>query len=152
MQLRTFSSHWQLPWFAHSMWLLNLIGIGCRGEIRGFVLPGIKVTMCFCFKLGLVLVKSDCGMTAKCDEDKSVNTSTMYVCAFCETKSLCKNAKCDAYILFWGTNSHNEHCQCCFFSLDLGFYLEFWIFCWRSAFLLWSNCRNVCCITAFSTQ
>jgi len=53
--------------------------------------------MRFCFKLGLVLVTSDCGITAECDVDKSVNTSVVHVC---ETKSLCKNAKCDAYTLF----------------------------------------------------
>jgi len=32
--------------------------------------------------------------------DKSVNTSAAHVCAFCETKSLCKNAKCDPYAFF----------------------------------------------------
>ena len=54
--------------------------------------------MRFCFKLGLVLVSSDCGITA--DVDKSVNTIAAHDCAFCETKSLCKNAKCDAYGIF----------------------------------------------------
>jgi len=38
--------------------------------------------------------------TAECGVYKSVNTSAAHVCAFCETKSLCKNAKCDAYALF----------------------------------------------------
>jgi len=70
--------------------------IGRRGETRGSVLPGIKVTMRFCFKLRLVLVTSDCGITAECGVDKSINTSAEHLCAFCDTKALCKNAKCDA--------------------------------------------------------
>jgi len=49
--------------------------------------------MRFYFKLGLVLVTSDCGITAECDVDKSVNTSPAHICAFYETKSLCKNAE-----------------------------------------------------------
>jgi len=56
--------------------------------------------MSFGFRLGLVLVTSDCGITTECGVDKSVNTSAAHVCAFCETKSLCKNAKCDTHVLF----------------------------------------------------
>jgi len=41
--------------------------------------------------------------------DKSVNTSTAHVCAFCETKSLCKNAKCDAYALVAQTVTIDKH-------------------------------------------
>ena len=85
------------------MQLIDLIEIGRRGEIRKSVLPWIKVTMHFYFKLGLVLVTSDCGITAKCGVDKLVNTSTAHVCAFCKTKFLCKNAKYDGYALFCGT-------------------------------------------------
>ena len=62
--------------------------------------------MRFYFNLGLVLVTSSCGITAECGVDKSLNTSVTHVCAFCETNSSCKNAKCDAYVLFCGTNSH----------------------------------------------
>ena len=43
--------------------------------------------------------------------DKSVNTSAAHVCAFCETKCLCKNAKCDAYALFCGTHSQNRQAE-----------------------------------------
>jgi len=57
--------------------------------------------------LGLPLVTSNCGITAECSVSKSVNTTAAHICAFCETKSLCKNAKCDAYGLFRCTNSHN---------------------------------------------
>jgi len=67
--------------------------------------------MRFYFKLGLVLVTSDCGITAVCGVDKSVNTSAAHVCAFCETKSLCKNAKCDAHGRFCGTNSNNRQAE-----------------------------------------
>ena len=70
------------------MRLINLIEIGHHSEIRGSVLPGIKATMRFCFKLGLVLVTSDCGIIAECGVDKSVNTRAPHVCAFCESKSL----------------------------------------------------------------
>jgi len=66
--------------------------------------------VCFYFKLGLVLVTSDCGITAECGVDKSGNTSTAHVSAFCETKSLYKRAKCDAYALR-GTNSHNRQAE-----------------------------------------
>jgi len=53
-------------------------------------------------KLGLVLVTSDCGITAECGVDKLVNTSAAHICAFCHTMSLCKNATCDAYTpLLW---------------------------------------------------
>jgi len=76
--------------------------------------------MRFCFKLGFVLVTSDRGITAECGVDKSVNTSAAHVCAFCETISMCTNAKCDAYTLFWGTNSHSV-ATAGDFSLDLFF-------------------------------
>jgi len=61
--------------------------------------------------LGLVLVTSDCGITAECSVNKSVNTTAVQIRAFCETKSLCKNAKCDAYGLFRGTNSQNRRAE-----------------------------------------
>jgi len=61
--------------------------------------------------LGLVLDTSDCGITAECSVDKSVNTTAVHICAFCETKSLCKKAKCDAYGLFRGTNSQNRRAE-----------------------------------------
>jgi len=48
--------------------------------------------MRFYFRLGRVLVASDCGIAAESGVDKSVNTSAAHVCAFCENKSLCKNA------------------------------------------------------------
>jgi len=56
--------------------------------------------MCFHFILGLVLVTSDRGITAERSVDKLVNTSAAHFCTFCETKSLRKNAKCDAYAFF----------------------------------------------------
>jgi len=43
--------------------------------------------------------------------NKSVNTTAAHICAFCETKSFCKNAKYDAYGLFRGTNSHNRRTE-----------------------------------------
>jgi len=49
-------------------------------------------------------------------------------------------------------------CHCKFFSLDLGFFCFIWSsgFCgfyWKSGFFwLWSNFKNVCCITVFSIQ
>ena len=100
-----------MPWFAHASRPFNLIEIGGRSEIRGSVLPGIKVIIRFYFLLGLVLVISDCGITAECSVNKSVNTCAAHICAFCETKSLCKNAKCDAYGLFRGTNSLNRRAE-----------------------------------------
>jgi len=42
---------------------------------EGLFYEGIKVTVRFCFKLGLALVTSDGGIIAKCGVDKSVNTS-----------------------------------------------------------------------------
>jgi len=39
--------------------------------------------------------------------NKSVNPSTAHICAFCETKSLCKNTSG----LFCGTNSHTRQAQ-----------------------------------------
>ena len=56
----------------------NFQGTFVRSEIWGSVLPGFKVTMRFYFKLGLVLVTSDCGITAKCGVDKSVKTSACF--------------------------------------------------------------------------
>jgi len=57
---------------------------------------------------------------------------------------------------------HVEHiaegqcCPCCFFPLDLGFFCFIWgsVFFIEnlSFFWLWSNFRNVCCITVFSFQ
>ena len=102
---------WQLPWFAHAARQFSLIEIGRRGGTRGSVLPGIRVTMRFYFMLGLVLVTSDSGITAECAVNMPVNTSTAHICAFCETRSLCKNAKCDAYGLFCGTNSCNRRAE-----------------------------------------
>jgi len=67
--------------------------------------------MHFYFKLELVLVTSYCGIIAKCSVDKLVNTSAVHVSAFCKTKCLYKNAKCDAYALFCGTNSHNQQAE-----------------------------------------
>ena len=61
--------------------------------------------------LGLPLVTSNCGITAECSVNMSVNTTAAHICAFCETKSLWKNAKCDAYGLFRGTNSHNRQAE-----------------------------------------
>jgi len=67
--------------------------------------------MRFYFMLGLVLVTSDCGITAACGVNKSVNTTAAYICTFFETKFLCKNAKYDAYGLFRGINSHNRRAE-----------------------------------------
>ena len=100
-----------MPWLAHAVRQINLIEIRRRGEIRGSVLPGIKVTMRFYFMLEPVLVTSDCGITADCSVNKSVNTTAGRICAFFETKSLCKNAKCDAYGRFCGTNNHNRRAE-----------------------------------------
>ena len=49
------------------------------------------------FMLGRVLVTSCCGITAECSVNKSVKTTAAHICAFCETETLWKNAKCDAY-------------------------------------------------------
>jgi len=106
-----------LPWFAHAARLIILIEIGRWGEIRGSVLPGNKVTMRFCFKLRLDLATSDCGSTAECGVDKSVDTNAAHVC---ETKSLCNNTKCDAY--FFVTQTVTISVTTAWdFSLDLGF-------------------------------
>jgi len=86
---------------AHATRPINLIEIVHRGEIRGSVIPGVEVTMRFYFILGLVLVTSDCGITAERSVDKLVNTSAAHIWAFCDTKSLSKNAKCDTYALFF---------------------------------------------------
>jgi len=62
--------------------------------------------------LGRVLVTSCCGITAECSVNKSVKTTAAHIiCAFCETESLWKNAKCDAYALFCGTNSDNRRAE-----------------------------------------
>ena len=53
----------------------------------------------------------DCGNTAECSVNMSVNTTAAHNCAFCETKSLGKNAKCGAYGLFCGTNSRNRRAE-----------------------------------------
>jgi len=79
--------------------------MGRCGEIQGSVLPGIKVTMRFDFMLRLVLVTSDCEITAECGVKKSVNTSAVHICC------VQKNAKCDAYGLFCGTDNHNRRAE-----------------------------------------
>jgi len=76
--------------------------------------------MRFRFKLDLVLVTSDGGITEECGVDKSVNTSAAHVCAFCETTSLCKNAKCDAYKHFVAQAVTISVATAGDFSLDLG--------------------------------
>ena len=47
-------------------------------------------------------------------------------------------------------------CHCCFFFTRSGvflFFLGFWGFSWKSGFFwLWSNFRNICCITVFSIR
>jgi len=63
------------------------------------------------YMLGLVLITSDCGNTAECSVNMSVNTTAAHICAFCETKSLCKNSKCDVYGLFRATHSHNRRAE-----------------------------------------
>jgi len=77
--------------------------------------------MRFYFMLGLVLVTTDCGITAECGVKKSVNTSPAHICAFCGTQPLCKNAKCDAYCLFCGTHSHNRRAED---QPEVGFFLN----------------------------
>ena len=57
--------------------------------------------------LGHVLVTSDCGITAECSVNKSVNITAGHICTICETKSLL----CDAYGLFRGTNNHNRRTE-----------------------------------------
>jgi len=48
------------------------------------------------------------GITAECGVDKSVNTSAVHVWTSCETKSKCKNAKCDACTFFlWHKQSQS---------------------------------------------
>ena len=145
-----------MAWFSHAVQLINFIEIGHRGEIRGSVLPGTKVTLCFCFKLGLVLITSDCGITAECGVDKSVNTSAVHVCTFYETRPLCKNAKCDAYTVFVAQTFTICVATAGDFSLDLGFSCFIWcsgVFIENLGIVsLWSNFTNVCCITVFSNQ
>jgi len=82
--------------------------------------------MRFCFKLVLVLITSDCGITAEFGVDKSVNTSAVHVCTFYETRPLCKNAKCDAYTLFCGTVTISV-ATAGDFSQDLGFSCFIWV-------------------------
>jgi len=55
--------------------------IGRRGKSLGSVIPGIRVTMLFHFILSLVIVTSDCGSTAECGANKSVNTTAAHICA-----------------------------------------------------------------------
>jgi len=81
--------------------------------------------MRFYFKVGLVLVTSGCGITAESGMDKSVNTTTAHVC---ETKSLCKNAKCDAYTLFVAQTVTIIVATAGDFSLDRGFSYFIWGF------------------------
>ena len=78
--------------------------------------------MRFKFKLGLVLVTSDCGITAECGVDKLVNIRAAHICTVCHTMSLCKNAKCDAYTPFSGTNSHNWRAEN---QTGVGLFIEF---------------------------
>jgi len=115
--------------------------------------------MRFCFKLGLVLVTSNCGITAECGVDKSVNTSAAHVYAICENKPLCKNAKFDAYTIFCVFCAQTVTISVATagdFSLDLGFFCFIWdsvVFIENLGFIsLWSNFRNACCITVFSIQ
>jgi len=82
--------------------------------------------MRFCFKLGLVLITSDCGITAECDVDKLVNTNPAHVCAFCETRPLCKNAKCDGYTLFVAQTVTISVATAGDLSIDLGFSCFIW--------------------------
>jgi len=87
--------------------------------------------MRFCFKLGLVLVTSDCGITADCYVDRSVNTNTAHACAFYETKTVCKNAKFHAYTLFLAQTVIISVATAGDFSLGSGvflFHLGFWGF------------------------
>ena len=109
-----------------------------------------------CFKFGLnVLVTSDCGITAECGVNKLVKTTAAHVC---ETKSLCKNAKCDAQPtdVFVAQTVTISVATAGDFSQDLGFSCFIWgsaVFIENLGFVrLWSNFRNVCCITAFSIQ
>jgi len=50
---------------------------------------------------------------------KSVSTSAVHVCAFCETKSVCTDAKCDAYTLFVAQTVTISVATAGNFSLDL---------------------------------
>ena len=92
-----------MPWFAHAARQISVIEIG-----RNW------------FMLELVLVTSDCGNTAKCSLNKSVKTTAAHICAFCETTSLCKNAKYAAYGIFRGTNSHNRRAD----QPEVGYFLK----------------------------
>jgi len=58
--------------------------------------------------------------------DKSGNTSAAQVCTFCETRSLRKNAKCDAYTLFVAQTVTVSVATAGDFSLDLGFSCFIW--------------------------
>jgi len=58
--------------------------------------------------------------------DQSVNTSSAHVCAFCEIKSLCKNAKCATYTLFVAQTVTINVATTGDFSLDLGFSCFIW--------------------------
>jgi len=108
-RMKTFCAHhcWQLLWFAYAPQLINLI----EAKSEGLFYQGLEVTMRFYFKLWLVLVTSDCGITAECGVDKSVDTSAAHVCAFCETKSLCKTQSVTLTYFFCGTNSYNRQAE-----------------------------------------
>ena len=88
--------------------------------------------------------------------DKLVNTSAAHVCAFCEIKSLCKNAKCDVYVLLVAQIVTISVASAGDFSQDLGFSCFIWgsgVFIENLGFVwLWSNFRNAYCITVFSIQ
>jgi len=53
--------------------------VGFHDDTCSVALSGIKDAMGFNFKLGLVLVTSDCGITAECDMDKLVNTTAALI-------------------------------------------------------------------------
>ena len=107
----------------------------------------------FLFQVGTCSSHIRLWITDECGVDKSVNTSAVHVCAFYETRTLCKNAKCDAYNVFCGTVTISV-ATAGDFSQDLGFSCFIWVsgvFIENLVFLLlWSNFRNVSCITVFS--
>jgi len=86
---------WQLSQFAHTSQLINLI----EAKSEGLFYQVLSSQCVFISSCDLFWSHQHCGITAECGVDKSVNNSTAHVCAFCKTKSLCKNAKCDAYAL-----------------------------------------------------
>ena len=62
----------------------------------------------------------------ECGVDKSVNTRAAHVCTLCETKSLCKNAKCEANTLFVTQTVTISVATAGYFSLVLGFTCFIW--------------------------